>query len=244
MDDYRKLIFEHNLATINAHNSDHTQTYKMGVNHFTIYTQKEFVHLFLTPAHFAPKPTTTVAHLKRTSKEMHADVDWVSLGKVTGVRNQGACNAGWAFSAIGVLESFFSFKGQTLNLSEQQLIDCSKPQGNQGCNGGWPSSGLNYVKTNGITTESAYPYIARDQACKTQGGVYKINGFNSYAGCNSLTSQVNNSPIAVTVDATNWSPYRSGIFSNCATSINAAVLLVGVVGGAWKIKNSWGTGWG
>lgn len=36
MDDYRRLIFEHNLTAIKAHNTDHTQTYKMGVNHFTI----------------------------------------------------------------------------------------------------------------------------------------------------------------------------------------------------------------
>ena len=46
------------------------------------------------------------------------------------------------------------------------------------------------------------------------------------------------------VDATNWSPYGTGVFDNCGASINHAVLLVGVVGGAWKIKNSWGTGWG
>jgi len=32
--------------------------------------------------------------------------------------------------------------------------------------------------------------------------------------------------------------------STCGSSINHAVLLVGIVGGAWKIKNSWGTGWG
>lgn len=68
MDEYRRLIFEHNLAAIKAHNADHTQTYKMGVNHFTIYTQKEFAHLFLTPAHFAPKTTRTVTHLNRISK--------------------------------------------------------------------------------------------------------------------------------------------------------------------------------
>jgi len=59
-----------------------------------------------------------------------------------------------------------------------------------------------------------------------------------------LSSQINNSPVSVTVDATNWSPYRSGVFNNCGAGINHAVLLVGVLGGAWKIKNSWGTGWG
>lgn len=53
-----------------------------------------------------------------------------------------------------------------------------------------------------------------------------------------------NKPIAVSVDATNWSPYRSGEFNNCAASINHNVLAVGIVGGRWKIKNSWGTGWG
>ena len=48
----------------------------------------------------------------------------------------------------------------------------------------------------------------------------------------------------MTVDAKNWSGYSSGVFNNCATSINHAVLLVGVVSGNWKIKNSWGRGWG
>ena len=48
----------------------------------------------------------------------------------------------------------------------------------------------------------------------------------------------------MTVDASNWSEYRSGVFTNCGKSINHAVLLVGIVGGNWKIKNSWGTGWG
>ena len=66
----------------------------------------------------------------------------------------------------------------------------------------------------------------------------------SHSGCAGLQSGINSHPISVTVDATNWSPYRSGLFTNCQARINHAVLLVGVVGGAWKIKNSWGTGWG
>lgn len=175
---------------------------------------------------------------------MHMDIDWVSNGKVPGVKNQGQCTAGWAFATTGAVESFFRLKGQIFALSEQQLIDCSRPQGNAGCDGGWPSSGLNYIKANGITTKAAYPYVARDQACKIQGGSIRINGFNSFIGCNALTAQINNSPIAVAVDSGNWQSYRSGVFSNCATSIDHSVLLVGIVGGAWKIQNSWGTGWG
>ena len=176
--------------------------------------------------------------------EAIGDVDWTTQGKVSGVKNQGQCGSCWAFSATGTLESWALFNGQSTSVSEQQLVDCSRPQGNQGCNGGWPSSALNYVKANGITTASAYPYAAKDQACKTQGGAFKINGYSSYSGCNGLTSGINSHPISVTVDATNWSPYRTGVFNNCGASINHAVLLVGVVGGSWKIKNSWGTGWG
>jgi cathepsin L len=176
--------------------------------------------------------------------EAIGDVDWTTQGKVSGVKNQGQCGSCWAFSAVGTLESFYLFKGQNTNLSEQQLVDCSRPQGNQGCNGGWPSSALNYVKANGITDGGSYPYVARDQGCKTQGGAWKIGGISSYTGCNGLTTGISAHPISVTVDASNWSSYRSGAFSSCGASINHAVLLVGVVGGTWKIKNSWGTGWG
>ena len=78
----------------------------------------------------------SVAHLKRKDLEMHMDIDWTTQGKVSPVKNQGPCNSAWAFSAIGVVESFFLLKGESLDLSEQQLVDCSRPQGNIGCNGG------------------------------------------------------------------------------------------------------------
>ena len=100
---FRRAVFEHNLAIIKAHNADLSQTYQMGVNHFTIYTKQEFVHLFLTPGHLAVTPTRKVSHLKMNRKEIHADIDWVSLGRVAPVKNQGICNAGWAFSAIAVV---------------------------------------------------------------------------------------------------------------------------------------------
>jgi C1A family cysteine protease len=48
----------------------------------------------------------------------------------------------------------------------------------------------------------------------------------------------------VTVDATKWSVYSSGIFSNCGTSLTHMVLLVGMADEYWKCKNSWGTSWG
>ena len=46
------------------------------------------------------------------------------------------------------------------------------------------------------------------------------------------------------VDATNWSTYNNGIFNKWGVNLNHGVLVVGVTGGVWKIKNSWGPDWG
>ena len=238
---YRRTIFERTLKEVETHNADETQTYKKGINQFSALTQEEFVAIYASGV-IIPEGVEPV--VEETYEPVSNDIDWTTKGGVSPVKNQGQCGSCWAFSATGVMECIAKIKGQSVSLSEQQLVDCSRPQGNQGCNGGWPSSALKYVQSNGIASESQYPYVGRDQTCKTQGGSFKISGQASMSGCNGLTSGINGSPVSVTVDATNWSSYRSGVFTNCNASINHAVLLVGVVGGNWKIKNSWGTGWG
>lgn len=175
---------------------------------------------------------------------VNGDIDWTAKNGVSPVKNQGSCGSCWAFSTTGVLESEAKIQGHTVSLSEQQLVDCSGSYGNHGCNGGWPSSALNYVKDHGLATESEYPYKAATGSCKKNGGSFKISSYVSASGCTGLANAIHSKPVSVTVDAANWSHYSGGVFANCGTSINHAVLLVGIVGGDWKIKNSWGTGWG
>lgn len=174
-----------------------------------------------------------------------AAVDWTTQGRVSRIKNQGSCGSCWSFSATGVAESWALFSGKSWDLSEQQLVDCSASYGNHGCNGGWPSSALKYVKDHGLTTEQSYPYVAKTNQCAKNGGDFHISSVLSVSGCTGLSNGISARPLSITVDATNWSNYKSGVFNNCAASINHAVLLVGTdASGVWKVKNSWGTSWG
>jgi C1A family cysteine protease len=62
-----------------------------------------------------------------------------------------------------------------------------------------------------------------------------------------LKTALNAKPIGVYLDASNWSSYGGGIFTGCSASvtINHAVIAVGYdTSNNWKVRNSWGTGWG
>jgi len=57
-----------------------------------------------------------------------------------------------------------------VHLSEQEIVDCSNSKAskvvkgtynNYGCNGGWPDEVWRYVRYNGLSTDSDYPYLAK-----------------------------------------------------------------------------------
>jgi len=238
---FRERIFNENIAKINAHNRLLGRSYEQGVNQFTHLTQEEFVKTYLGTV--VPGAENIV--VDETMPENLQDVDWVSQGAVTGVKNQGNCGSCWAFSSTGALEGLSKIGfGSLQSFSEQQLVDCSGSYGNQACNGGLMDNAFKYVKDHGITTEAAYPYKAVKGTCTTNTGAFKISGYTDDRGCTALANALNGRPVAVAVDATNWSAYKTGTFSNCATSLNHGVLLVGVAANIWRVKNSWGTGWG
>ena len=239
-DAYRKLIFLDNLKKMIKHNSDSSQTYKMGLNQFSALTDKEFETTYLTPR----DNHNLYFNFDVEMVPVNADIDWTTKGAVSPIKNQGSCGSCWAFSAVAVLESWALMKGKTVNLAEQQLVDCSKSYGNQGCNGGWNYKGLAYVKDKGITTTSNYPYVAKTQTCKIDGGDFKISSVPSTKGCSGIASAIQERPFGVSADATNWSRYASGIFSNCGRNLNHDIQLVGLTSQYYKIKNSWSSSWG
>merc|ERR1711872_126923 len=159
----RREIWEDNLDFIEKHNAAYKEgkvTYSVKENEFSDMTNTEFASKFanlqVSPARginklFTPDPT----------HQVRSAVDWRNNGYVTQVKNQGQCGSCWAFSTTGSLEGqHFKKTGQLVSLSEQQLVDCSKPYGTQGCQGGFMDNAFNYIRDNGgIATESSYPYL-------------------------------------------------------------------------------------
>jgi len=184
-----------------------------------------------------------------------ASVDWRAIGKVSPVKNQANCGSCWAFSTVGSLEALNlinnSATNSSSNFSEQELVDCNTD--NNGCGGGDPGDAMSFEMINGTVAESAYPYYsgANDKsngagqcASLTKTG-YQIYGPIEFSNDTvALQNAVAMQPVVVLVDASSWSPYSGGIYSQCTSNVDHAVLLVGYTSQYWIIKNSWGAGWG
>merc|ERR1711934_516167 len=182
-----------------------------------------------------------------------SEVNHVADGNDPPIKNQGGCGSCWAFGVMGVIEAAFKIAGgDMLDTSEQALVDCDKR--NKGCNGGWLSTAIDWVKNNGVFLEENYPYRAKNQSCQkgTPLAGYKVDGYKSMAsGESQLMAAVEKQPIAVAVNASKWHLYGGGIVNDanwCSGGINHAVNVVGYgnVNGTnyWLVRNSWGTGWG
>ena len=86
--------------------------------------------------------------------------------------------------------------------------------------------------------------MARQQSCQSTSGLFRIKGSGNVTSCTNLDYQLTKQPISVAVDGNNMVSYRSGLFSNCGTSLSVAALLVSGYDTYYRLKMSWGTAWG
>jgi cathepsin L len=187
-------------------------------------------------------------------------VDWVSKGAVTGIKNQGQCGSCWSFSTTGSVEgAHFLSTGSLVSLSEQNLVDCSTAEGNEGCNGGLMDDAFEYIiKNHGIDTEASYSYRATGpNKCEFKAadvGATISSYHDIQSGSESaLQTGVDKTPVSVAIDAghNSFQLYKSGVYYEpaCSTSqLDHGVLAVGYGNSGssnyWVVKNSWGADWG
>jgi len=209
-----------------------------------------------------PRPRLTNAVLDEPLLAADPVVDWRTKGAVTDVKDQGQCGSCWSFSATGSIEGAWQIAGHPLvSLSEQNLMDCSVAQGNEGCSGGLMDSAFDYVIANhGLDTEESYPYTAKNGVCKYSAANSAVNvtAYKDVPTKNEtvLASFVSNyGPVSVGIDAahSSFQLYQSGVYSDKAcsqTQLDHGVLVVGyghddaTNSDYWIVKNSWGTVWG
>jgi cathepsin L len=258
-ENHRYNVFKHNLDFVNSWDAE-TRGFSVAINKFSDLTKEEFASVYngmKVVKEYKPVPEPQPVKSGVTGDI----VNWVNKGAVTPIKNQGQCGSCWSFSATGSMEGAqFISKGVLTSLSEQNLVDCSTTQGNDGCNGGLMDQAFQYVIQNkGIDTEASYPYTATGpNTCEYSAsniGDTISNYQDVTSGSESaLETAVNKQPISVAIDASNESfqMYSSGVYYEpacSATSLDHGVLAVGYGTDStgtdyWLVKNSWGTDWG
>ena len=246
------------MAYINSHNSRDI-SYRLAPNQWTDLTFDEFISTRRGLPTFRTgigAPAPEFADVK-----LPVAIDWRIAGAVNPIKNQQQCGDCWAFSAIAAVEGAYAIStkkaGKTilLDLSEQQLTDCSGAQGNLGCNGGLMTNAFTYAKDHALCTEKSYPFAGVDGSCKTCAGLVKVGGFVNIPSGNetALAAAVSLGVVSVAIEAdtTAFQFYSSGVFKNsgCGTNLDHGVALVGygadaTAGKYWILRNSWSSAWG
>jgi C1A family cysteine protease len=200
------------------------------------------------------------AYIRRTdiaeADDLPESLDWREKGAVTGVKDQEQCGSCWAFCTVVACEgAYFLEHNQLLSLSEQQIVDCDTDD--DGCNGGWPTNAMNFIKEHGgLMLESDYPYLGYDDTChfdkdKAKMQIKSVHTFAAHNEKKMMTAVQQYGPLAIALDASKFDYYSSGIMNGSGCSAGSPDHGVAVVGWGvedgtkyWIVKNSWGTSWG
>ena len=273
----RQAIWEDNVRFIEEYNKKQTGVF-LQINEFGDLTNSEFralrttrqIHDVQDIKQFQPPVGEIIPESKDWREEnvvtpvgeiIPESKDWREENVVTPVKNQGDCGSCYAFSAVSAISSMLAIRsGELVALSEQQVIDCSAPWGNNGCDGGAPQVVFQYAhETAGLLPDVDYPYTGTGGVCKANYtlAVAHVDGWErvkKYSEQDLKWAVGLMGPVSVGVDAgeRSFQFYKSGVYSDpmCMTSrIDHAVVVVGY--GTtdkgidyWIVRNSWGDKWG
>lgn len=206
------------------------------------------------------------------------------------ITDQGACGSCWAVSAATVLELNHEIHMKKFrSFSAQQITSCTpNPKrcgGDGGCAGATGELAMEWVLKNGCAEESQVPYEGKETKCtahsskllqeaphhppapvaahKGGGAAFGMTGWetlpkNTYEPL--ARALVERGPAVVSVAASEWHYYSSGVFNGCGkdATVDHAVTAIGygidtthhkIIAHKfsvkyWEIQNSWGRDWG
>ena len=285
--DERLLHFRRTVEAIDDINDDSQKSFSAGINVVSVMTPSEIeTHLLsvnLTVLHSERKkkkhstshkqesPPTSQGSpplLMQASHEapsLPKMVDWEARGALPPDVDQGKCGSCWAFGATGALEgAYWVVTGNQVDFSEQEILDCAPEytedyKKHNGCNGGLPHWGFDYVMTTGrLTSNKRMGYVGKDRKCNVKDAKNAftdaiVTGYDDLHGGpdSDLLEMVSKGVVTVGIKCgdTDFMYYRTGIYEcsgkcNCMKTPDHAVVLVGYAPNYWKIKNSWGSDWG
>uniref|UniRef100_A0A8C6QJB6 Uncharacterized protein n=1 Tax=Nannospalax galili TaxID=1026970 RepID=A0A8C6QJB6_NANGA len=166
----KRAVWEENIRLIKQHSEEHDQGehgFTMEMNAFGDMTSEEFKETMIN------HPVSNLRKGKRIQKRLVLDdfpksVDWRKKDYVNPVWYQSRCSPCWPFRAVGAIEGqMFNRTGKLVQLSVQNLVDCSQPQGNVGCHGGTVVGTFQCVKDNGgLESGETYPYEQKVGPCR------------------------------------------------------------------------------
>eukprot|EP00746_Dinoflagellata_sp_MGD_P115137 gnl/MRDRNA2_/MRDRNA2_51363_c0_seq2.p1 gnl/MRDRNA2_/MRDRNA2_51363_c0~~gnl/MRDRNA2_/MRDRNA2_51363_c0_seq2.p1 ORF type:complete len:429 (-),score=83.12 gnl/MRDRNA2_/MRDRNA2_51363_c0_seq2:517-1803(-) len=271
----RERIFYKNLKFLVGINKNPKSLWRAGINKFMDMSQDEFEkRLGYKKASkgivssFLENATDSMELVEVALPPKH---DWRErMSRSTSFySDQGACGSCWATAAVSALEGHLEIKyGVTSQLSSQFLVSCvpnpKKCGGTGGCKGATSEMALEYIAKHGIPSAKTWPYTSHsgdDGKCdekKHEMAHARVENFRvlpENKGAPLLQALYQVGPVVVSVDASKWNYYRTGVFSGCDKDaiINHAVLAVGFgeqlghfdeVHKYYTLKNSWGSDWG
>lgn len=170
-----RKAFEENIQCIEAHNElarNGTFNFELRANNLADLSPQQYLKQYVRLRRSFRMPVLDKSYQwSEPDEELVGSVfggslpdslDWRDKGFKTTAKNQKSCGSCYAFSiALSIEAQIFQRTGKLVELSEQQIVDCSTTLGNHGCGGGSLRNTLRYLETTqGLMRRQDYPYTA------------------------------------------------------------------------------------